>query len=216
MEMPESEQSASPIVRMLLENLTASLTQLVIKYESVAKDCERLEHHLSTISAPIGEMGEMKSALSRIKSQCEQSASVLEKLGKDTSSARSDIGAIATSTEKTLSIHNTKLEAVGGQLREVKSVVEKGVADILDGQEALKDRLKEGSTQRIAILKEVGPITNLSKLISKPITIALFILALLVAIWGVVEVVNKTKTAAEMTIVPATKTAPVVPGAAKP
>ena len=183
--MGEQTQDSNPIVRMLLENLTASLTQLVVRYEAISRDCERLEQNVSSMAGSSAgsaqHISEIKDCLTRVRIQCEQNNELLKQVISTASSAKEDVVGLVSEANRAHDIHSEKIDALSKSLDNVMVEVKTGISSVETKQDDLRSKM--------------DPISKFSKLASTPLAIAIFIVLLAAAIWTIVELSAKTRKA---------------------
>ena len=197
--MPENSpaQDSNLIVRTLLENLTGSLTTLVVKYEAIAKDCERLEHHLSDISGKVSNIDEIKACVTRVKEQSDQNASQIQMVIDEIKASRIDVLQMVSAASLSFASQEEKLESIRNILNAAQKAVMLEFDKVLTGQGSLskgqtniRTHLSDG---QLKITDTIAPISKFSRMLSTPLGLAIFLILFLGAIWTVIELFNRTK-----------------------
>jgi chromosome segregation ATPase len=167
-------QENNAIVKMLLENLTASLTQMVVKYEAISKDCGRIEEKTDSLHSQMHDVKEIKEIASGIRAQCEQNLQAVNKILSVLTDARVDIEDLLAKTSSDHTSQNDKL-----------SKIIKDIENLNDNVSGVGNKVEEVKTK-------MAPVAKTAKILSTPMGIALFIFGLMAAMFVVQEMASKT------------------------
>lgn len=174
-------QDNSPIVKMLLENLTASLTQMVIKYESISKACDKIEERASEIISELRDVKEIKEIVNKIRSQCDQNLQITQGIIGALTELKNDLEELLADTAASHAVQSERLAAITAKLETVNSDMLRGFANI------------EAKVEDTRV--KIAPVAKAARLISAPLGIVLFIIGFLAAAWLVNEIFTSTWTA---------------------
>ena len=178
---------------------------MIVKYEAIAKDCDRIEAKTDDIHGQMHDVNEIKGIVAGIRTQCEQNQQAISGMLDLLKASRADLEQLLVSTSEGHSQQAEKLNSIMQRLTSFNEDMKDGMVEIglkVDasrdkaelarlGTEDIRNKTEEIRNKTEEIRNKIVPVAKFAKLISTPLNLILFLFALIAAALLVYETATK-------------------------